>query len=128
MKKKVKIIIHYTFTKLNLILLHTLDTTTYEDGFSISCNFVDCINNRERGTDRRFQNMRLTSEYATRHMLSNAMMKEYPISQKDMNKVDSPKLILHSFIMTDTVINTPLFVGFLQPMVESQTSDIWDQV
>ena len=43
--------------------------------------------NRERGTDRRFQNMRLTSEYATRHMLSNAMMKEYPISQSNMNKV-----------------------------------------
>ena len=43
--------------------------------------------NRERGGNRGFQNMRMTSEYATRHMLSNAMMKEYPISQSNMNKV-----------------------------------------
>ena len=39
------------------------------------------------GSNRGFQNMRLTSEYATRHMLSNAMMKECPISQPNMNKV-----------------------------------------
>ena len=58
-----------------------------DPGYSISCNFVDCIMNRERGGNRGFQNMRMTSEYATRHMLSNAMMKEYPISQSNMNKV-----------------------------------------
>ena len=39
------------------------------------------------GNNRGFQNMRLTSEYATRHMLSNAMMKECPVSQQHMNKV-----------------------------------------
>jgi len=58
-----------------------------DPGYSISCNFVDCIVNRERGCDRKFQTQRLTSEYATRHMLSNAMLKEYPIMQGNMNKV-----------------------------------------
>ena len=58
-----------------------------DPGYSISCNFVDCISNREMGNNRGFQNMRLTSEYATRHMLSNAMMKECPVSQQHMNKV-----------------------------------------
>ena len=48
---------------------------------------MDCISNREMGNNRGFQNMRLTSEYATRHMLSNAMMKECPVSQQHMNKV-----------------------------------------
>ena len=36
---------------------------------------------------RRFQTQRLTSEYATRHMLSNAMLKEYPVMQGNMNKM-----------------------------------------
>jgi len=58
-----------------------------DPGYDISCNFVDCIINRERGCDRRFQTQRLTSEYATRHMLSNAMLKEYPVMQGNMNKV-----------------------------------------
>ena len=64
-----------------------LDPNLDDPGYSISCNFVDCISNREMGSNRGFQNMRLTSEYATRHMLSNAMMKECPISQPNMNKV-----------------------------------------
>jgi len=58
-----------------------------ESSYSISCNFVDCIANRERGCDRRFQTMRLASEYGTRHMLSNAMLREYPVSQSQVNKV-----------------------------------------
>merc|ERR1712013_92717 len=33
------------------------------------------------------QTQRMTSEYATRHMLSNAMLKEYPVMQGNMNKV-----------------------------------------
>lgn len=58
-----------------------------QPSYPISCNFVDCISNRERGCDRRFQTMRLASEYGTRHMLSNSMMKEYPVTQAHINKV-----------------------------------------
>ena len=36
---------------------------------------------------RKFQTMRLASEYATRHMLSNGMLKEYPVTQANMSKV-----------------------------------------
>ena len=61
--------------------------------------------NRERGTDRRFQNMRLTSEYATRHMLSNAMMKEYPISQPNMNKVFCSQWLSHKQVIFGTKCN-----------------------
>ena len=43
---------------------------------------------------RRFQTQRLTSEYATRHMLSNAMLKEYPVMQGNMNKVSKVRSIL----------------------------------
>ena len=53
----------------------------------ISCNFVDCIANRERGCDRKFQTQRLTSEYATRHILSNNMLKEYPVMHGDKNEM-----------------------------------------
>jgi len=76
-----------------------------EPGYSISCNFVDCIMNRERGLDRRFQTMRLTSEYATRHMLSNAMMKEYPIPQSNMNKVFCSQWLSHKQVIFGTKCN-----------------------
>jgi len=56
-------------------------------GIDISCNFVDIIANRERGCDRKFQTQRLTSEYATRHILSNDMLKEYPVMQGDKNEM-----------------------------------------
>ena len=36
---------------------------------------------------RRFQTQRLATEYAARHMLSNAMLKEYPVLQGNMNKM-----------------------------------------
>ena len=88
-----------------------LDPNLDDTGYSISCNFVDCISNREMGSNRRFQNMRLTSEYATRHMLSNAMMKECPISQPNMNKVRQEDCLNISRI--NQVI--PLS-GFLQPV------------
>jgi len=64
-----------------------IETGTEDPGFSISCNFVDCIINRERGCDRKFQTQRLASEYATRHMLSNAMFKEYPVMQGNVSKI-----------------------------------------
>ena len=72
---------------------------------SISCNFVDCITNRERGCDRKFQQQRLTSEYATRHMLSNAMMKEYPIPQQNMNKVFCSQWLSHKQVIFGTKCN-----------------------
>jgi len=63
------------------------EVETVEESPHISCNFVDCLANRERGCDRKFQIMRLASEYGTRHMLSNAMLKEYPVTQGATNKV-----------------------------------------
>ena len=36
--------------------------------------------------------MRLASEYATRHMLSNGMLKEYPVTQANMSKVSKVKV------------------------------------
>ena len=33
--------------------------------------------------------MEMSSEYATRHMLSNSMMKEYEVTVGNMNKVSS---------------------------------------
>jgi hypothetical protein len=65
-----------------------------ESSYAISCNFVDCLSNRERGCDRKFQTMRLASEYGTRHMLSNAMLKEYPVTQTNVNKVGGGKAVL----------------------------------
>ena len=51
----------------------------------LSCNFVDCIGSRELGLPRvggnRFFSERLSSEYGTRHMLSNGMMKETSIGR-----------------------------------------------
>lgn len=63
------------------------DSAVEEQSHSISCNFVDCLANRERGCDRKFQTMRLASEYGTRHMLTNSMMKEYPVTQGSISKV-----------------------------------------
>jgi len=58
-----------------------------DPGDDVSFNFVDCIANRERGCDRKFQTQRLTSEYATRHILSNGMLKEYPVVLGDNNEM-----------------------------------------
>ena len=43
--------------------------------------------------------MRLTSEYATRHMLSNAMLKEYQISQANTNKVFCSQWLSHKQVI-----------------------------
>ena len=61
--------------------------------------------NRERGCDRKFQNMRMASEYATRHMLSNAMMKEYHVSQSNMNKVFCSQWLSHKQVIFGTKCN-----------------------
>jgi len=81
-----------------------------ESSYSISCNFVDCIANRERGCDRRFQPMRLASEYGTRHMLSNAMMKEYPVTQSHVNKVFCSQWLSHKQVIFGTKCNKLMVV------------------
>ena len=74
---------------------------------------MDCISNREMGNNRGFQNMRLTSEYATRHMLSNAMMKECPVSQQHMNKVIYRYLVYVTYPIKQSHLSLS---GFLQPV------------
>ena len=91
---------------LTELMIFCSDENSNEDpGYSISCNFVECINNRELGCDRRLQPMRLTSEYATRHMLSNAMMKEYQISQANTNKVFCSQWLSHKQVIFGTKCN-----------------------
>jgi len=57
----------------------------------ISVNFADCLTSREMGMSRlgggKFFTSRLNSEYGTRHMLSNSLLKETPVTVPNMNKV-----------------------------------------
>ena len=54
-------------------------------------NFTDCLTSREMGMSRlgggKFFTSRLNSEYGTRHMLSNSLLKETPVTVPNMNKV-----------------------------------------
>lgn len=60
-------------------------------GDRMSCNFADCLSARQLGipavSGGRFYSQRLSSEYGTRHMLTNGMMKESAISVPQMNKI-----------------------------------------
>lgn len=76
-----------------------------EASYRISCNFVDCIQTRERGCHRRLQTMRLSSEYGTRHMLSNAMLKENDVKINNMDKVFCSQWLSHKQVIFGTKCN-----------------------
>ena len=82
------------------------DTPEREDtGIRVSCNFSDVLKARETGCDRRFMPGQLSSEHGTRHMLSNSMLKEYPIIKPGMNKVFCSQWLSHRQLCFGTKCN-----------------------
>ena len=73
--------------------------------FALSCNFVDCVRSRETGDASKFRTTRLSGEYGTRHMLSNAMLREYPVSVPGMNKVFCSQWLSHRQVVFGTKCN-----------------------
>ena len=75
----------------------------------LSCNFVDCLGAREMGLPsvggNRFFSERLSSEYGTRHMLSNGMMKETSIYMPSMDKIFCSKWLSHRQVVFGTKCN-----------------------
>ena len=75
----------------------------------LSCNFVDCLSARELGLPRvggsRFFPKRLSSEYGTRHMLSNGMMKESSIPMPNMDKIFCSTWLSHRQVVFGTKCN-----------------------
>jgi len=78
-------------------------------GDRLSCNFVDCLSTRELGVPSvsggRFYSQRLSSEYGTRHMLTNAMLKETPVSIPQMNKIFCSKWLSDRQVVFGTKCN-----------------------
>lgn len=74
-----------------------------------SCNFVDCVVGRELGLPRiggnRYFPQRLSSEYGTRHILTNNMMKETSILMPGMDKVFCSKWLSHRQVVFGTKCN-----------------------
>ena len=79
----------------------------------LSCNFVDCLGAREMGLPsvggNRFFSERLSSEYGTRHMLSNGMMKETSIYMPSMDKIFCSKWLSHRQVVFGTKCNKVSF-------------------
>jgi len=75
----------------------------------LSCNFVDCLGARAMGLPsiggNRFFPERLSSEYGTRHMLSNGMMKETSIYMPNMDKIFCSKWLSHRQVVFGTKCN-----------------------
>ena len=78
-------------------------------GDRMSCNFVDCLSTRGLGipslSGGRLYSQRLSSEYGTRHMLTNGMMKESAIAVPQMNKIFCSKWLSDRQVVFGTKCN-----------------------
>jgi len=79
---------------------------TQDTGEQLSCNFVDYLSARESGLSSigggRFFHERLSTEYGTRHMLANAMMKETSVLMPNMDKIFCSKWLSHRRVVFGT--------------------------
>ena len=93
---------------------------TQDTGEQLSCNFVDYLSARESGLSSigggRFFHERLSTEYGTRHMLANAMMKETSVLMPNMDKIFCSKWLSHRQVVFGTkcskvCINSEIFLN-----------------